>query len=423
MRRILLVWLAVGLMVVWVCPNHALAAGRRVALVIGNGDYKEAPLDNPVNDAKDMAEALQKVGFVVTLKTNADKRTMIEAIDIFGEQIGGAEAALFFFSGHGMQIKGRNYLLPTGCQISNEWDAESECVDTYRVFGQVAGSGSRVNIVILDACRTNPFTRKFREPSRGLAKIDAATGTLIAYATAPDNVASDGTGRNSPYTAALKKYIQSSRLPVELMFKRVREEVLSTTGNKQTPWEHSSLVGDFYFVATGPAPSSPAPAAPSPPPITPPSPGAVSSYEDVIKQREQAERQWAAWQERMDAEFAKAQRYDGESRLTPKEKTNLWQEFLNGFGQDNPHSTNDESLRQQANTRLDYRRRESESMPASSPPSAASPSASSAALATNVPGVTDTEIVIGISNPLSGPAAILGLTGLGAKAYADYINP
>jgi len=244
------------------------ATGRRVALVVGNGAYQDAPLSNPVNDAKDIAEALQKVGFEVTLKTNADKRTMIEAIEAFGDQIAGAEAALFYFSGHGVQIKGENYILPTGYRISSEVDVEFECINAYRLIKRLEGPMSRVNIVILDACRTNPFARKFKSLDRGLARIDAPTGTLLAYATNPDNVASDGSGRNSPYTAALKKYLQMPGLPVEQVFKRVRTEVVTGTSGKQTPWESTSLMGDFYFVASSVA-QVPVPA---PEPATQPAP-------------------------------------------------------------------------------------------------------------------------------------------------------
>ncbi|MFH1091214.1 MAG: caspase family protein, partial [Pseudomonadota bacterium] len=191
------------------------AEERRVALVIGNGAYNTAPLRNPVNDAEDMARALRSVGFEVILKLNADRRDMLLAIEEFGQKLVSSQAALFFFSGHGMQIKGRTYIFPVRAAILQEIDVEVECVDVNRVLGRMEGPESRVNIIVLDACRNNPFARKFRSEARGLARMDAPKGTLLAFSTDPGNVADDGTGRNSPYTAALIQYLKVPGLGLE----------------------------------------------------------------------------------------------------------------------------------------------------------------------------------------------------------------
>ncbi len=221
----------------------------RTALVIGNSAYAEAPLSNPVNDAADVAAALKSLGFHVQLKTDASRRQIIEAIRQFGRDLqrrGGV--GLFFFAGHGIQAHGRNYLIPIGADIRKEHEIEDEGVNLGRVLGEMDDARNRLNIVILDACRNNPYERGFRSAGRGLASIDAPRGTLIAYATAPGSVAADGSGRNSPYTEALLQHIQKSGDSVERVFKNTRAAVIRKTNNAQVPWESSSLIGDFYFV-------------------------------------------------------------------------------------------------------------------------------------------------------------------------------
>lgn len=223
------------------------ATERRIALVIGNGAYKSAPLRNPVNDAGDIADALGKLGFSVMLKINADQRTMEESIRYFGKQLQSGGAGLFFFAGHGLQVKGRNYLIPIGAKIETESDVKYESVDAGRVLGKMEDAGNNLNIIILDACRNNPFARSFRASDRGLAKMDAPTGSILAYATAPGSVASDGPGRNGLYTSALLKHMMTSDVKIEDLFKQVRIKVVTASNKKQVPWESSSLTGDFYF--------------------------------------------------------------------------------------------------------------------------------------------------------------------------------
>ena len=165
----------------------------------------------------------------------------------FGEKIRGAAVGLFYYAGHGVQVTGENYLVPVDAKVESEQDVEYECVKAGFALAQMDAARNSMNIVILDACRNNPFARSFRSESKGLAQMDAPSGTLIAYATAPGSVASDGSGRNGLYTQELLKQMRTSGLGIEDVFKRVRISVRAATQQKQTPWESSSLVGDFYF--------------------------------------------------------------------------------------------------------------------------------------------------------------------------------
>lgn len=314
-----------------------------MALVIGNGAYKDSPLNNPVNDARDIAGLLGQLGFEVILEENADRRAMIEAVDRFADKIPGADATLFYFAGHGLQVRGRNYLLPINYHIVTETDVEIESLDAYRVLGKMEGPGDRVNIVILDACRNNPFARKFRTPTQGLARLDAPRGTILAYATDPDNTALDGKGRNSPYTEALKKYLTEPGLSVEQVFKKVRQEVIAKTGGKQTPWESTSLIGDFYFVPTSTI------AAPSAP--------ARIDFQDL--QQEAATRgKWSEWQTAMTQAWSQVEALEKDPALPSAQKAEAWARFLAAYTDDNPFSQDDESLRAKAFDRMVYWDRE-----------------------------------------------------------------
>jgi tetratricopeptide (TPR) repeat protein len=257
---------------------------RRIALVIGNGIYASAPaLKNPPNDARDMAATLQALGFEVSSGVNISQREMKRLIREFGQKLKGGGSGLFYYAGHGVQSKGRNYLIPIDAEIQSEAEVEDSGVDVGLVLNYMDEAQNGLNIVILDACRNNPFGRSFRSAAEGLAQVDAPTGTLIAYATAPGRVASDGTGQNGLYTAELLKQMRVPSVSVTDMFMRVRAEVMKQTGNKQVPWEASSLVGAFYF--NGSAGSSATTAgnenSPGPPPI---SRAAIElSYWDSIK--------------------------------------------------------------------------------------------------------------------------------------------
>jgi hypothetical protein len=223
-------------------------SARRIALVIGNGTYASAPaLKNPSNDARDVAATLQTLGFEVSSGVNIGQRAMKRLIREFGQKLKGGGSGLFYYAGHGVQSKGRNYLIPIDAEIQSEAEVEDSGVDVGLVLNYMDEAQNGLNIVILDACRNNPFGRSFRSAAEGLAQVDAPTGTLIAYATAPGRVASDGTGQNGLYTSELLKQMRVPSVSVTDMFMRVRAEVMKQTGNKQVPWESSSLVGAFYF--------------------------------------------------------------------------------------------------------------------------------------------------------------------------------
>ena len=222
--------------------------GKRLALVIGNGAYKTSPLKNPANDAQDMASVLSKLGFEVIHRENASQRTMGTVIREFGRKLRNGGVGLFYFAGHGIQLNGRNYLIPVDAKIESESDVVYEAVDAGRVLGKMEDAGNELNIVILDACRDNPFVRSFRSNVRGLARMDAPTGSILSYATSPGEVANDGKGRNGIYTSKLLKYITNPGLSLEEIFKQVRVDVMNTTNGQQVPWESTSLIGTFYFV-------------------------------------------------------------------------------------------------------------------------------------------------------------------------------
>jgi len=228
-------------------PKTSGPVGRRVALVIGNSAYPTAPLKNPVNDARDMAATLKSLGFEVILRENAGLAQMEGAVDEFWGMLKKGGAGLFYFAGHGLQVQGKNYLVPVDAKLSAEQDARYKCMDAGLVLGRMEDAGNGLNLVILDACRNNPFARSWRSAAEGLAKMDAPRGSIIAYATAPDSVAADGQGRNGVYTEKLLRAMRQPGQPVELVFKRVRDEVMRATADKQVPWESTSLRGDFYF--------------------------------------------------------------------------------------------------------------------------------------------------------------------------------
>jgi hypothetical protein len=222
-------------------------ADQRIALVIGNSAYPDSPLINPVNDALAVEAALTELDFEVVRVTDADLRSMQAALLDFTSRIEDDATALVFYAGHGVQASGRNYLVPIDAQLESESTLRFEALELGDVLEELEFSGSKLNIVVLDACRNNPFLRRFRGGSRGLAAVDAATGTLIAYATAPGSVASDGNGDNGLYTQYFLEALNEPNLQAESVFKQVRIGVSDASGGNQVPWESSSLTGDFVF--------------------------------------------------------------------------------------------------------------------------------------------------------------------------------
>ncbi len=264
---------AAALVILQLLAWPAGAADRRVALVVGNARYLNAPLlDNPANDAQLIAQTLQSLGFTLVgggAQLNLDKAGFDRAVRSFGQALQGADIAMFYYAGHGMQVGGTNWLVPVDARLSRPQDLEFVMTDAGAVLRQMQAAGTRLNVVVLDACRDNPFaTGTGRGMSRGLATMQAPEGTLISYATQPGSAAEDGDQRDSPYTTALAGALRQPGLDLFRMFNRVGVEVKRATAGRQIPWvSNSPIEGEFYFAGPGPgAPAATAQPAPPPPP-------------------------------------------------------------------------------------------------------------------------------------------------------------
>src|SRR3984893_4363874 len=249
-------------------PSRCLAASprpadsapqseRRVALVIGNAGHKAAgiSLPNPRNDAQDISAVLATLGFEVVTAIDTSKRDMDFALQRFARLATDADSALFFYAGHAMQFQGRNFLMPTDAELEDEISVRYQTVGLEEVRAALDRANG-VKIMILDACRNNPLANRLKQAvaasrtlatTRGLARIDKTQGMVVAYATAPDEVAQDGQGRNSPFTAALLKRLQEPGLEIEMMFRRVAYDVNAQTGGRQRPETHISLLSEYYL--------------------------------------------------------------------------------------------------------------------------------------------------------------------------------
>lgn len=249
------------------------AAEKRVALVVGNSAYVNAnPLPNPVHDAGEMAKALTESGFEVIVGLDLDKTGFDGKIRDFARALDGADVALFFYAGHGLQVGGRNYLVPVDASMQKERDLDFEGISVDFVLKQMEiDRENKTNVVFLDACRDNPLARNLARSmgtrsvsvGKGLAQVETGVGTFIAYSTQPGNVALDGDGTNSPFTTALAKGVRVPGRNLTAVMVDVRKDVLAATQGKQVPWDHSSLTGDFFFqlaAAPGAIPGGGAPA-------------------------------------------------------------------------------------------------------------------------------------------------------------------
>ena len=224
---------------------------------MGNSAYVHAAvLPNPVNDAGDMAKALTEVGFEVILGLDVGKQALDAKVRDFARALDKADVALFFYAGHGLQASGKNYLMPVDARLQGERDLDFEAVSVDFVLKQMElEREGKTNVVFLDACRDNPLARNLARTmgtrsaaiGQGLAQVQTGVGTFIAYSTQPGNVALDGQGRNSPFTAALTKGLKEPGRNLTSVMIEVRKDVLAVTGGKQVPWDHSALTGDFYF--------------------------------------------------------------------------------------------------------------------------------------------------------------------------------
>jgi len=222
----------------------------KLALVIGCSEYLHAGvLANPLNDANSIETKLQSLGFDVIKVLNASQKELKKVIDDFGDKLKGYDNGLFYFAGHGVQVKGMNYLIPVDANLKTERMVEYDCVEASRVLGYMEDSKSQVNIVILDACRDNPFERSWGRgvSQRGLTTMNAPSGSLIAYSTSPGKTASDGDEANGLYTFFLLEHIGSKQVSIMAMFQNVRKDVMTKSSKEQIPWEATSLTSDYYF--------------------------------------------------------------------------------------------------------------------------------------------------------------------------------
>jgi len=265
-RRDALRWLGAGAAA---CALPAVRAqtpadtGGKIALVVGNGAYPSAPLRNPIGDARAVADVVKQLGYSVSLRENTTLRELVEAFRDFSLRAASASVRLVFYAGHGVQAKGRNYLLPVDADPRTEDDIARQSVDVGGFVDRLSALKTGTNVVVLDACRVNPFAGgvivgpdgrrlKFRGSTpTGLAPLDAPVGTFVAFSTAPNGVALDGpSGQHSVYAKHLLNYLPTPGLPIEQLFKKVRIGVAEDTQRVQVPWESSSLTSEFCFKAT-----------------------------------------------------------------------------------------------------------------------------------------------------------------------------
>jgi len=222
---------------------------KRLALIIGNSDYKSAPLSNPLNDAMAMEVALKNCNFEVILYLNVNQKEMYSAVRDFGDRLRNKDIGLFYYAGHALQVKGKNYLIPIKADVMREDEVRFQCVEASIVISKMETANNNLNIIILDACRNNPF-RGFRSNSNGLAEMRAPAGTIIQYSTAAGSVAIDydsALGKNGLYTSILLNYIQTPELEINMLFRKVRKEVYNSSKGKQIPWESNSLMTKEFF--------------------------------------------------------------------------------------------------------------------------------------------------------------------------------
>lgn len=231
--------------------SETMSLDKRTALVIGNSKYRKGSLRNPVNDARLIADELRKSNFEVIKIEDADAATMNAAIEQYGRAIKQGGVSLVFYAGHGMQVAGENFLLPVDADIKQESEVSYKAINLGYILSKLEDAKSRVNIVILDACRDNPFARSWRSTKGGLASIDAPAGTVIAFATAPGKTAADGAGQNGLFTSRFVKQLKTPNLKIEDVLKNTRKDVVLDSNSTQVPWDSSSLTGDFYFKVNG----------------------------------------------------------------------------------------------------------------------------------------------------------------------------
>ncbi|MCV3212228.1 caspase family protein [Plectonema radiosum NIES-515] len=270
----------------------AVASPKRVALVIGNSRYLPGlELVNPRNDAEDMSKVLGELGFDVIKVLDADKKQIDIALNKFKSKLAQGSVGVFYYAGHGVQVDGENYLIPTDAKLLAEKDVRYQALPVGEVQNIMEESKTDANIIILDACRNNPFSRRWNRSTaaRGLAPIQAASGFYIAFATRPGAVASDGGSKNGTFTSYLLKYIKTPNIPIETLFKKVRQGVFEETKKGQIPWDSSSLIGEFSFNPVSTATNTPPPTPIAKPTISPTLPDPIAKPTISLTQRQQTQ--------------------------------------------------------------------------------------------------------------------------------------
>lgn len=253
MLRKSLYWSVLTCILLSLAVTDVFAVQERFALIVGNANYDKSigSLKNPGNDAAAMTRSLQQKGFDVTFLKNAGKRQMEQAFRAFARKLRTDAVGLFFFAGHAIEVDGENYLIPIGALIEDEVDAKYEAVSVARLLDNMDSAGNGLNLVVLDACRNNPYSRRFRSAKRGLRMMSPPSGTMILYATEPGNVAADGEGENGVFTEHLLKAIDTPGLSVEEAFKQTAIAVKQETRGKQVPWYEGIILGQFSFIPLG----------------------------------------------------------------------------------------------------------------------------------------------------------------------------
>lgn len=322
--------------------TSAAASEKRVALVIGNSAYKSSPLKNPTNDARDMAAKLRGLGFDVIERSNLTTRQIGSTMRELRSKLTPGAVALIFYAGHGLQIKGDNFLPAVDAEIETEDDVPNQSLALKQIMQVLDDAKTRLNLVFLDACRNNPYARSFRSGENGLSKVDAPTGTLISFATRPGSVASDGEGRNGLYTEHLLKAMDVQGLQIELALKRVVSAVKGASSGRQEPWMEGSIEGDFFFAPTGNGNLTQVGASV---PVLPPQGGGLVL--DDLRQQQDARNNWGRWQAGMKSDFDKVNALNAEPEL----KVTAWDRFLASYKDNNPFSDEDERLRVDARSR------------------------------------------------------------------------
>ncbi len=313
---------------------------RRQALVVGNNAYAERPLRNARADGAAIRERLEALGFDVAVANDTTLRELEQAIDRFIARQRDADVALFFYAGHGMEVRGVNYLLPVDFVLRDLADVKYSAYNASRLLERMEGSGARLRLMILDACRDNPFTGERSGVGKGLAEMPGAVGTYVAFATSPGKTASDNVaGSYGLFTKHLLTVLRSPDHELDELFKRVRAGVYEESAGQQWPWISNNVLGRFHF---------------RPPPPLPP--GTTLSADDLWDQAVEIEAAKTAWSKRLEAmqtSFREAEAYEA-TEVSSALKAEYWQRFLDVYPEDNPYSASDETLREKAAVRLSH---------------------------------------------------------------------